>query len=284
MTNATRAKWSSMTVNDMEWHFNPRHAVSDSERYGEARLERNQIALTQRQADIRYGDQWMQDLDIYPVASGEDLAPVHVFIHGGYWRSRVKEDFAFVGPELNRHGVLGVVINYPLCPAVTLDVVVASARLAMDWVGREIWAYGGDPERISLSGHSSGAHLGAAILTQEAAVCNLRGAVLISGIYDPAPAQRISVNAELNLNETLCDRHDYLSVPRMMTCPLKVIVGADEPAGWIEQSLTYAEHAALGDGPVDCLLSAGDNHFSILDQYFLAGSDIMSSVLEQVTG
>ena len=63
-----------------------------------------------------------------------------------------------------------------------------------------------------------------------------------------------------------------------------MIVGADEPAGWIEQSLTYAEHAELGGNPVDCLLSAGDNHFSILDQYFLADSDIMSSVLEQVTG
>ena len=288
MTNTTRAKWASMTVNDMEWHFNPRHAVSDSERYGEARLEQNQTALAQRDADIRYGDQSMQDLDIYPVASGGNLAPVHVFIHGGYWRSRVKEDFAFIGPALNRHGILVVVINYPLCPVVTLDVVVASARLAMDWVRREIQAYGGDPERITLSGHSSGAHLGAAILAQDSAdegfvACNLRGAVLISGIYDPAPAQRISVNADLNLNESLCERHDYLSVPRMMTCPLKVIVGADEPAGWIEQSLTYAEHAALGDGPVDCLLSAGDNHFSILDQYFLAGSDIMSSVLEQVT-
>ena len=289
MTNTTRAKWASMTVDEMEWHFNPRHAVSDSERYGEARLERNRIALAQRHADIRYGDQWMQDLDIYPVASGGDLAPVHVFIHGGYWRSRVKEDFAFVGPELNRHGVLAVVINYPLCPVVTLDVVVASARLAVDWVRREIRTYGGDPERISLSGHSSGAHLGAAILAQDSAAeesagCNLRGAVLISGIYDPAPAQRISVNAELNLNESLCNRHDYLSVPRVMTCPLKVIVGADEPAGWIEQSLSYAEHAALADKPVDCLLSAGDNHFSILDQYFLADSDIMSSVLKQVTG
>ena len=94
MTNTTRAKWASMTVDEMEWHFNPRHAVSDSERYGEARLERNRIALAQRHADIRYGDQWMQDLDIYPVESGGDLAPVHVFIHGGYWRSRVKEDFA----------------------------------------------------------------------------------------------------------------------------------------------------------------------------------------------
>ena len=288
MANTTRLQWAAMSAEELEWHFNPRHTVTNSDRYGSARDGLNRAALAERRADIQYGHQPMQDLDIYLPSTKGPLLPVHVFIHGGYWRSRVKEDFAFIGSALSQHGILSVIINYPLCPVVTLDGVVASAQLAIHWIQREISSFGGDPQRISLSGHSSGAHLVAAILSQDAAgegeaLTGLSGAVLISGIYDPAPARRISVNVELRLDEGLCERHNYLSVPRRISCPARVLFGAEEPSGWAAQSLAYAEHAAVGHRPVACISSAGENHFSILDQFLQPESDILSAVLDLVS-
>ena len=89
---------------------------------------------------------------------------MHVFFHGGYWRAQDKQNFAFVAAELVPRGITTVVVNYDLCPAVTLDQTVASAIEAFAWTGRSIAAHGGDPARITLSGHSAGAHRRAAAL------------------------------------------------------------------------------------------------------------------------
>ncbi|MGI9479900.1 MAG: alpha/beta hydrolase, partial [Hyphomicrobiaceae bacterium] len=128
--------WQDYAADELEYHYNPRVTTPDSDRYAEARLESNAAACADagRSADIAYGAGDLRTLDIYRPAGGDGPFPVHVFIHGGYWRARVKEDFAYVGKALADNGLLGVVINYPLCPAVTLDEVVASNLAAFEWV------------------------------------------------------------------------------------------------------------------------------------------------------
>jgi arylformamidase len=228
------------------------------------------------------------NLDIYPPKSTTQPAPVHVFIHGGYWRSREKEDFAFIGASLASSGLLSVIINYPLCPQVTLDEVVAGTCDAFDWVRRNIAAHGGNPDRITLSGHSAGGHLGAAILAQDwrargLSSTPLKGAVLVSGIYDPAPTQHISVNAEIGITPELAERHNYAVIPPKLRCPVHVIVGGDEPEGWIAQSASYADHIKAAGLPTEYTISAKENHFSIQDQYRDPKSDVFSAITKIAT-
>ncbi|MFX6803685.1 alpha/beta hydrolase, partial [Acinetobacter baumannii] len=78
-----------------------------------------------------------------------------------------KQNFAFVARRLVEAGITTVVANYELCPASTLDGVATSAIAAVDWVRREAPGFGGDPKRISISGHSAGAHLTAEALAHD---------------------------------------------------------------------------------------------------------------------
>lgn len=288
MTFGTARKWTDFASDGLEQHYNPRVATPDSERYGAARAGINTqgLAWPGRQADIAYGDGDLMDLDIYVPSGGAGSHPVHFYIHGGYWRSRAKEDFGFIGASLAKQGLLAVVINYPLCPAVTLDEVVAGTCRAFGWVAGNIATYGGDPARITLSGHSAGAHLGAAVIAHDWQAGGLserplQGAVLISGIYDPAPTQHISVNAEIGITPELAQRHNYAAQPPRIDCPVHVIVGGGEPEGWIAQSTDYANHMAAAGRDVAYTVSGSENHFSIQDQYLDPASDTLSAILEQ---
>lgn len=110
-------------------------------------------------------------------------------------------------------GITTVIANYELCPASTLDGVAESAIAAVDWVRREASSFGGDPRRISLSGHSAGAHLTAECMAHDWAAAGIDptfiiGAVMISGIYNPRPVMGTSVNAEVRLTEDVAVRRD----------------------------------------------------------------------------
>ncbi len=282
----TSTPWQSYAADELERHYNPRAATPNSEHYGEARAGINAagLAYAGRSADIAYGEGPLRNLDVYRPATGTGPFPVHVFIHGGYWRSREKEEFAFIGKALADQGLLGVVINYPLCPAVTLDEVVASNRAAFAWTYRNIAEHGGDPARITLSGHSAGAHLGAAIIAHDwsdlGAARPLKGAVLVSGIFDPHPTQHISVNAEIGITPEIAARQNYLAHAPRLDCPIHVIVGGGEPAGWIDQSADYARHIKAAGLPTAYTVSGSENHFSIQDQFHDPQADVLKAILK----
>lgn len=276
--------WQDYPADELEYHYNPRVTTPDSDRYAEARIEANAAACAdpRRSADIAYGDGDLRTLDIYRPAGGDGPLPVHIFIHGGYWRARIKEDFAYVGKALADNGLLGVVINYPLCPAVTLDEVVASNLAAFQWVHRHIAEHGGDAARITLSGHSAGAHLGAAIMAADWGHLGgeqpLRGAVLVSGIYDPNPTRQIPINAEIGLTPDVCDRHNYLAHAPRLACPVHVLVGGGESQGWIDQSADYARHIKAAGVETEYTVSGTENHFSIQDQFADPGADVFKAI------
>ncbi len=282
-----RLQWTDFEPAQLEMQYNPRALDTDVEALAQLRADDNAKGLVWpgRQADIAYGQHRLETLDIYPSAGGNRPAPVQIYIHGGYWRARDKQDFAFIGAALSEAGFMGVVLNYPLCPEVDLDAVVASARTAFQWVHDNIKGYGGDPERITLSGHSAGAHLGAAIIAEDWAARGLpddplKGAVLVSGIYDPAPAQHISVNAELNLTPDQIARHNYARQAPVIRCPVHVIVGGGEPEGWIAQSADYADHIRAAGLSVEFKVSGSENHFTLLDHYRDPTSDTFSAILD----
>lgn len=294
--DAETKPWHAYTAHEIEQNYNPRAAVPDSDRYGAARVDDNTAALAakNRLADIAYGGAPLENLDIYAPTNGTAPYRVHVFIHGGYWRSREKEDFAFIGLSLADAGLMAVVINYPLCkptaiPPITLDDVVASNLAAFDWIYRNIAAYGGDPDSITLSGHSAGGHLGAAIIAHDWSASGLgeqplKGAVLVSGVFDPHPTQHISVNAEIGITPALAERYNYSAHAPKLKCPVHVIVGGGEPTGWIAQSADYAKHLKAASLAVDYTVSGSENHFSIQDQFTDPAADVLAAILKLADG
>ena len=106
------------------------------------------------------GDDVRRSLDIYAPADASGL-PVMVFIHGGGWRQGDKGQATEKGRFFAEHGHVFVSVNYRLSPAVQHPTHIEDVIRALAWVKTEIAAYGGDPARISVMGHSAGAHLAA---------------------------------------------------------------------------------------------------------------------------
>ena len=161
----------------------------------------------------------------------------------------------------------------------TSDGTVASALAGLEWVAMSIAQHGGDPSRITLSGHSAGAHLVAACLATDWTARRLpadliKGALMISGIYDPAPAMRTSVNADIRLTPEIAARHNYEALPPRARCPAWIVAGGDEPEHWIDQSMRYARHLARHGVKAGLMVTPGQHHFDILDQYMMPRSDL----------
>jgi acetyl esterase/lipase len=113
-------------------------------------------------SDVAYGNDPLERLDLFQPVDAKS-APVVVFVHGGAWSVGDKAQYGIVGEQLARDGVLVVLVNYRLSPAVQHPAHVQDVAKAIAWVERNAASYGGDPQRLSLVGHSAGAQLAALV-------------------------------------------------------------------------------------------------------------------------
>jgi arylformamidase len=277
--------WAQLSDEEHELQYNPQRACPDFARFRAARDPENTAALAtlEREADVAYGDHPRRRLDIYPAPAHGGRSPVHIYFHGGYWRTQDKENFAFIAGALVPLGVTTVIANYELCPGSTLDGVIASALSAVRWTAREIAGYGGDPAALTLSGHSAGAHIGASVIAHDWAAEGLdgdilKGATLVSGMFDPRPAMRTTVNAQIGLTEELAARHNLEAKTPMVRCPVTLVAGGDEPWHWVDQTFRYYHHLRRHGLSPACHVPAGVNHFNIIDGYMDAKSDVARAV------
>ncbi len=104
-----------------------------------------------------------QTLNIFSPKKSADLKNVLIFVHGGNWNSGKKELYSFFGNRWARKDVLTVIIDYPKSPKANYNEMAADVAIAVKWVKENIKKYGGDPERIFISGHSAGGHLAALV-------------------------------------------------------------------------------------------------------------------------
>ncbi|WP_225972695.1 alpha/beta hydrolase [Paracoccus jeotgali] len=158
--------------------------------------------------NLRYGSDPQHVLDYFPAPN--PAAGLHVFIHGGYWQALSQRDSAAMAPALHEQGHAFATLNYTLAPDARLGQMLAECLQALCWLGRQAETLGFDPQRVTLSGHSAGAHLVAMVLADHGQALAASGlqvteAVLISGVYDLEPIALMSVNDKLQLTDAEID-------------------------------------------------------------------------------
>ena len=235
--------------------------------------------------DLQYGDGPNMSLDIFPQPGASH--PVLFFIHGGYWRAMDKDAFSYPAVGLNDAGVVFVSINYALAPSVTLDEIVEQTRQAVAWVHRNAEKYGGDPERIHVSGHSAGGHLTAMMLSTDwakrgAGEIKLAGGIAISGIFDLVPLLETSINDGVQLDRAAAQRNSPSEFVPSSGAPMIAAVGANETDEFLRQSREYAEawNAQIGNGQY--LPLKGFHHFDVVCELGRTGSELNDAVLAQI--
>jgi arylformamidase len=230
---------------DVEAQYNPRKALPPAhiEAFMQRAAARSLAARTRLggRLDIRYGPGALATLDVFPAAVAD--APLHVFLHGGYWRGRDKSDYSYVADALAPLGITTVVMNYDLCPSVELPAIVQQVRQGLQWVHAHAAELGGNPDAFTASGHSAGAHLVAAALPKAGGAVAAwvpRAAVLVSGVYELEPVLSISVNQEIRLRPEQVDPLSPSRHPPTAQVPLTVVVGGGETAGFVRQSRDFS--------------------------------------------
>jgi acetyl esterase/lipase len=134
----------------------------EAENYAKLTLEQSELAasLSDRIADVRYGENPHQLLDIYPGKTGvQGRNSVLIFAHGGAWTNGYKEWMALMAPALNAAGITLISPSYRLAPEGKWRSMVEDCVSSIAWVHRNIHHYGGSPKRIAVGGHSAGGHL-----------------------------------------------------------------------------------------------------------------------------
>ena len=101
-------------------------------------------------------------LDVFAPKEGNHM-PVLVFVHGGAWYHGNKDIYSTLGHNLAELNVVTVITNYRLGPAANFMDMAFDCSSAVKWTYENIEKYGGDKNRIFISGHSAGGHLSALI-------------------------------------------------------------------------------------------------------------------------
>ncbi len=223
--------------------------------------------------DVRYGSGAAERLDVF--SSHAPLgrkSPVVFFIHGGWWRALDKFDHSWIAPHFCAQGSVVVVPNYALCPGVGIDAIALQMAQALAWCVRHIDAYGGDPQRLVVVGHSAGGHLAAMMLCangrklgSDLPATLVRQAVSISGVFDLEPLRQTPFLApDLRLTPALVRRLSPAGFKPPAQGRLWALAGADESEEFLRHNRLIRSRWGKRAVPA-CDTVAGCNHFTVLD-------------------
>ena len=218
---------------------------------------------------IAYGTSEVEKLDIYKAQRAH--APILIFIHGGAWRNGLAKEFAFPAEMILDAGAHFVVPDFIQVQDAggSLSPMAEQVRRAVAWVYSNAASFGGDRERIYISGHSSGAHLtGVALVTDWQKEFGLpanvlKGGLLISGMYDLKPVRLSKRSEYVKFTDAI---EQALSSQRhldKLNAPIIVAYGTQETPEFQRQNREFAAAVKAAGKPVELIVGEGFNHFEM---------------------
>ena len=233
-----------------------------------AAAKRDAVAQGLCDVDIGYGDGAEETLDMF-MPRQADSAPLHIYIHGGYWQLLSKDDSCFAAPVFQKYGSCFAAVNYTLAPDQTLSGIVEENRRAISFLYRNAERWGYDRNRIYLSGSSAGAHLAMMMLLTDWPSMGLpadtiKGVCAVSGVYDLEPVRLTYVNDAVGMDADEAAANSPVLHPLKNRCPVILAYGDNETDEFKRQTLDYRSRLRSQD--VDVVFSEiGDrNHFDVI--------------------
>ena len=258
-------------------HISKRRAVwSDSVH---ARLKPERVA---------YGPTEIEKLDIYKAK--QPNAPIRVFIHGGAWRGGSAKNSAYPAEMFVTAGAHYVALDF-------VDVVKADGNLmtmadqvrrAVAWVYKNAASLGGDPNRLYVSGYSSGGHLaGVVMVTDWKKDFSLppdivKGGLLMSGMYDLKPVRISKRSTYVKFTD---ETEQALSSQRhldKLNAPIIVSYGTLESPEFQRQARDFVAAVKAAGKPVQLIVGEGYNHFEMPETFGNPYGLVGRAVLEQM--
>jgi arylformamidase len=216
---------------------------------------------------LGYGPSEFERLDIYRANKAD--APVNIFIHGGAWRAgRSAAARAHLALPLVKAGAHFVGLDFIDVDAAggSLFPMVEQVRRAVGWVYRNAASFGGNPNALYLTGHSSGGHLGGCVVVtdweQEGLPPDiLKGALLGSGMYDLKPVRLSKRGKYVKFTDEMeAELSSQRHIDRLHT-PLILTHGTLETPEFQRQTRDFYAAVKAAGKPVELRVGQGYNHF-----------------------
>jgi arylformamidase len=234
-------------------------------------------ATLQRLAEpqvFSYGTRPVENVEVHrALASADSLAPVQIFFHGGAWRAGMARDYTYNAESFVNAGAHCVIPDYSWVQDVGGDLAVLGdqARRAVAWVYQNAERFGGDPNRIYISGHSAGGHLAGVVLTTDwrgqfgLPADFIKGGFVVSGMFDLEPVRLSSRSEYVNIND---NSEDDLSPQRhldQLHAPLVLAYGTRETPEFQRQSRDFAAAIRESSKPVELIVAEGYYHLEMAE-------------------
>ena len=236
------------------------------------------------QLDIRFGTGNTDLLDIY-IAAGDGPRPIHVFFHGGYWKSNTKNDFGFVAKPFVPYGVTTIVVEYPLIPSVRMGTLIDRCCASLEWTWRNAETFGGDKNNITISGHSAGGHITAMMMQTDWSNYGeglpkdlVKGGCSISGVSDLEPVRLSFQNNELQFTPDEAAEFSTLFMAPKHPGPLLAVAGGIEGAEFIRQTTELADAWGAKGMDVKSWVMESKHHFTTINEFLEPESELSQSV------
>ena len=235
-----------------------------------------------------YGPTAIEAVDVFPARQSN--APVHIYIHGGAWRQRKAAEYAYMAELFVRAGSHCVIPDFVGVENCNGDLLTIADQVmhSIAWVAKNAGKFGGDANRIYISGQSSGAQLGGVAVTTDWAKDFglpkdiIKGALLCSGMYDLKPV-RLSKRSKF---VTITDEaEEKLSAQRhldRLATPLVLVHGTHETPEFKRQTRDFLSAVQKAGKPVQFLLAEGYNHFDLQEMASNPYSVLGSAVLDMM--
>jgi arylformamidase len=258
-------------------HINKRRAIwSESVR---SRLRPERVA---------YGPTDVEKLDIYKTR--QPNAPIRVFLHGGAWRSGSAKDNAYPADMFVNAGAHYIAVDFVAVGDAngSLMPMADQVRRAVAWVYKNAASFGGDPNRIFISGHSSGGHLaGVVMVTDWKKEFGLppdivKGGLLMSGMYDlkaPRMSKRSSYVKFTDEMEHALSTQRHLD---KLNAPVVVSHGTLESPEFQRQARDFVAAVKAAGKPVQLIVGEGYNHFEMPETFGNPYGMLGRAALEQM--
>ena len=225
-----------------------------------ARVRKDMPPLTRR-----YGPGEADLIDIFTPANARNV-PILLFIHGGAWTRNSRLDASLAAPTLVGRRAAYATPDVGSLKTLRLPDMIENCRRCLEWIFRNAADFGGNPDRLYLAGHSSGAHLAGCLLVTDWTKRGLpadpiKGALLLSGMYDLHPVLLSSRSAYLHVTQEEAAETSPMRHLAGITCPVAVVWADEDSPEFKRQSSVFAD-ALEGMGRLASrTIAFNTNHF-----------------------